>query len=79
MAPLLCCEFLAKGEVFKKQSATSAEQSMNRANQKSNGVCHARVLSHFTHGRQRCILLKSQTDRILARENATPGPRKGTI
>ena len=67
MPPLQCCELLAKSEVFKKQSATSAEQSKDRACQESNGVCHARVLSHFGGGLQRCILLKSQTDRILAR------------
>jgi hypothetical protein len=69
MPPHQCCGLLAKSEVFKKQSATSAEQSKDRARQESNGVCHATVLPRFSGGPQRCILLKSQVDRILARDN----------
>jgi WD40 repeat protein len=52
-------------------AATGAEERKLggcRANQESNAVYHARVLSHFACGRQRCILLKSHVGRILARD-----------
>ena len=68
MSSLQCRELLAKNEVLKKEPATSAEESKNCTNQESNGVNHSRVLSHFACGRQRSILLKSQADRILAKE-----------
>ena len=45
----------------------SAEEAKNRTYQESNGVYHARVLSYFACGWQRCTLLKSQADRVLAR------------
>jgi hypothetical protein len=69
ISSLQCRELLAKSQVFKKESTTSAEESRDRTYQESDGVYHARVLSHFACGRQRCILLKSQADRILANDS----------
>ena len=63
-------ELLAKSQIFKKDLVTSAEDSKDRTYQESDGVYHARVLSHFHCGRQRSILLKSQADRILANDNS---------
>jgi hypothetical protein len=65
---LQSCELLAKSQVLEKEYTTSAEESNDRAYQESNGGYHARVLSHFACGRQLCILLKSQADRILAND-----------
>src|ERR1700674_905950 len=53
MSSLQCRELLAKSQVFKKDLVTSAEDSKDRTYQESDGVYHARVLSHFHCGRQR--------------------------
>jgi hypothetical protein len=71
MFPLQGCQLLAKSQVFKKECATSAEKAKDRTYQEHERVCHARVLSHFACGRQLCILLKSQADRILANDTST--------
>jgi hypothetical protein len=64
-----CRELLAKSQIFKKESTTSAEESKARACQESDGVYHTGVLTHFARGRQRSILLKSQADRISANDS----------
>ncbi len=68
MFPFQRRELLTKGQVFKKESATSTDKPKNRTCQESDGTYHARVLAHFPCGRQCRILLKSQADRILAKE-----------
>jgi hypothetical protein len=68
MSPLQHRELLAKNQVLKEETAMSAEESKNRANQKSNSGYQATVLSHFACGRQPRILLKSQADRVLAND-----------
>jgi hypothetical protein len=70
MSSLQHRELLAKNQIFKQEPATSAEESKNRANQKSNGGYHATVLSHFACGRQRRILLKSKADGVLANDRS---------
>ena len=69
MPPLQCRELLAESQVLKEEAATGSEESKNRAYQESDSVYHAMVLPHFACERQRCILLKSQADRILANDN----------
>ena len=61
-------ELLAKSEVFEKQPATTVEESENRTRQKYKRVYHVRVLPRFACEWQCRILLKSQADRILARD-----------
>lgn len=73
MPPFQCRELLAKNEVFKKEPTTRAEEAKNRTYQESDGLYHEVVLSHFACERQRCILLKSQADRILANDRVTEG------
>jgi len=68
MSSLQCRELLAKSQVFKKESATIAEESQDRAYKEPNEIYHARLLSHSACGQQLCILLKSQADRILAND-----------
>ena len=57
-----------KGQVFKKEPTTSTEEPQNYAYQESDGTYHAMVLSHFTCGGQRCMLLKSQPNSILVND-----------
>jgi len=61
-------ELLAKSEVFEKQPATTVEESENRTRQEYKRVYHVRVLPRFACEWQCRILLKSQPDRILARD-----------
>ena len=63
-----CREWLAKGQVFEKQSATTMEESEDRTDQEYKRVYHVRVLSRFVCEWQCRILLKSQADRILAND-----------
>jgi len=69
MFALQCCELLAKGQVFKEESATIAEESQDRTYKELNDIYHASLLSHSACGQQLCILLKSQADRILANDS----------
>jgi hypothetical protein len=69
MLSFQCRELLAKSEVFEKQPATTVEESEDRTRQKHKRVYHVRVLSRFACEWQCRILLKSQTDGILARDN----------
>jgi len=62
-------ELLAKSEVFEKQPATTVEESENRTRQDYKRVYHVRVLPRFACEWQCRILLKSQADRILARDS----------
>ena len=75
MSSLQCRELLAKSQVFKKESATIAEESQDRAYKEPNEIYHARLLSHSACGQQLCILLKSQADRILANDKGSAGNR----
>jgi hypothetical protein len=61
-------ELLAKSEVFEKQTATTVEESENRTRQEYKRVYHVQVLPRFACEWQYRILLKSQADRILARD-----------
>jgi hypothetical protein len=63
-------ELLAKGEVFEKQPVTTVEESEDRTRQEYERVYHVRVLSRFACEWQCRIVLKSQADRILARDRA---------
>ena len=60
---------------FKKEPTTRAEEAKNRTYQESDGLYHEKVLAHFACGRQRCILLKSQADRVLANNTRCAGLR----
>ena len=64
-------ELLAKSQIFKKDLVTCVEDSKDRTYKEPNGVDHATVSSHLAGGRQPCILLKSQADRILANDKAS--------
>jgi len=68
MSALQCCELLTKSQVFQKESATIAEESQDHTYKELHDVYHASLLSHSACGQQLCILLKSQTDRILAND-----------
>src|SRR5437588_11244780 len=72
MSALQCCELLTKSQVFQKESATIAEESQDHTYKELHDVYHASLLSHSACGQQLCILLKSQTDRILANDRACP-------
>jgi hypothetical protein len=61
-------ELLAKSQVLKKQIAPSAEHAPNRSEQKPKQVDHVMLLSHLSCGRDGHILLKSQQNRIMARD-----------
>jgi len=61
-------ELLTKGQVFKKEPTTNAEEPKKSAYQESDGTDHAKVISHFVCGRQRRMLLKAQADCILAKD-----------
>jgi hypothetical protein len=63
-------ELLAKSEVFKKQTATTVEESGDCTRQEYKHVYHVRVLSRSTCEWQCRILLKPQADRIVARDRA---------
>src|SRR6516164_7006844 len=52
MPSLQRCELLAKGQVFKKQLAPSAEHAPNRSEQKRKQVHHVMLLSHLPCGRR---------------------------
>jgi hypothetical protein len=71
MPSLQRCELLAKSQVLKKQLAPSAEHAPNRSEQKRKQVHHVMLLSHLPCGREGRILLKSQQNRILARDTST--------
>src|SRR6266850_3167984 len=71
---LQCRELLAKSWIFKQKASTRAEEAKNRAEQQSEGVCHARLLSQFACGTQRRILLILQADTILSNDSR-PFPR----
>src|SRR5882762_1933729 len=66
---LQCRELLTKGEVFEQQRATSPKKAKNYAYELADSVDHAMVLPQFACGRQRCILLNSPADRILAKHS----------
>ena len=51
MFPFQRRELLTKGQVFEKESATSADKPNNRSCQESDGTYHARVLAYFPCGR----------------------------
>jgi len=68
MPSLQRCELLAKSQVLKKQIAPSAEYAPNRSEQKPKQVDHVMLLSHLSCGREGCILLKSQQNRIMTRD-----------
>ena len=65
-APL---NFCGAQQVFREEIAMSVEEPKKCAYQKSDGSDHEKALSHLVCGRQRRRLLKSQTDRILARDS----------
>jgi hypothetical protein len=69
MSSLQRCELLTKGQIFKDESLTSPKESQNRTDKEPNDFYHASLLSHSACGQQLCILLKSQSDRILANHN----------
>src|SRR5437588_11135189 len=75
MSPLQCCELLTKSQVFQKESATIAEESQDHTYKELHDVYHASLLSHSACGQQLCILLKSQTDRILANDRYKKEPK----
>ena len=66
MSSLQRCELLTKGQIFKDESLTSPKASQNRTGKEPNDIYHATLLSHSACGQQLCILLKSQSDRLLA-------------
>ena len=70
MSLFQCRELLTKDHVFKKEPTTSTEEPKKYVYQKSDSIDRAKVLSHFACGRQRRMLLKSQADRILARDRS---------
>ena len=59
-------ELLAKNKVFKKRASPRPEEPKNSAREDPEGVFHVGLLSRLACGTQRCDLLKSQADRILA-------------
>jgi hypothetical protein len=68
MPSFQCRELLAKSEVFEQQTAMTAEESEDRTDQEYKCVYHMRVLSRFACEWQCRILLKSQADRVLAKD-----------
>ncbi len=64
-----CHELLAKSKVLKKQCPTSPEKTRDQTGEQADRVDHPMLLPHFACGRQPCILLKSQTGRVLANDN----------
>jgi hypothetical protein len=68
MPPFQCRKLLAKSQVFEKQHATTVEELEDHTCQEYKRVNHLRVLSRFAFEWQCRILLKSQADRILARD-----------
>jgi hypothetical protein len=60
MSSFQCGELLTKGQVFKKEPPTITGEPKKYAYQESDSTYHAMVLSHFTYGWQRRMLLKSQ-------------------
>ena len=56
--PLEDCQLLAKSQIFMKKDSTSAEHSKRCTHQNSDGIYHAKVVSHFACGWQRSVLLK---------------------
>lgn len=69
MSSFQCRELLTKGQVFKKEATTSTEEPKKYAYQESDGIYHAKVLSHFACGRQRRMLYgtdsPSRLDKLL--------------
>jgi hypothetical protein len=63
------CELLAESEILKQEASTRAEKAKKRAEQKSEDVCHAALVSQLACGTQRRILLKLQPNRGLARDS----------
>jgi hypothetical protein len=59
-------ELVAEGQVFKNQPATTVEESEDHTREENKLFYH--VLSRFARKWEYHILLKSQADRILARE-----------
>ena len=59
MLSLQCNELLAKSQVFKKECVSSREEAKDCGYEQPNGIDHPGVLSHFSCGRQCCMLLKS--------------------
>jgi len=64
---------------FKQKASTRAEEAKNRAEQQSEGVCHARLLSQFACGTQRCILLKLQRTQFCRTTGKTQEMRRPEI
>src|SRR6267142_6493972 len=72
-------ELLAKSELFDQQTATTGEESEDRTDQEFKRVYYMRVLSRLACDWQCRILLKSQADRVLARDSAWRAKRKCLI
>ena len=72
-------ELLVKSEIFDQQTATTVEESEDRTDQEYKRVYHVRVLSRLACDWQCRILLKSQADRVLARDNVHNRCRKITL
>jgi hypothetical protein len=70
---------LAKSWIFKQKASTRAEEAKNRAEQHSEGVCHARLLSQFACGTQRCILLKLLANTILSNDRGGKNAKKRAV
>ena len=75
MVSFQCRKLLAKSEVFEKQRAMTVEESEDHTRQEYNRVYHVGVLSRFACEWQCRILLKSQADGILARDNSELLPK----
>jgi len=65
-----------RAKFSRNRPTTSAEETNKRICQESDGLYYARVLSHFACGWERCILVKSKADRIVA--NDTTRDQSGT-
>jgi hypothetical protein len=74
-------EYCELTKVLEKQRAPSAEGTQNRTKQESNDVGHVPLPPYMACGSERCILLKSQPNRVLVKYRAQPDkrccPRRG--
>jgi len=73
MASIQCRELIAKSDIFEKHHVTTAEEAKDSTRQKKKRAYYGRVLSRFSCELQCRILLKSQTDRILAIDSRKEG------
>ncbi len=63
MPSFSCRELLTEGQVYNKETRTSAEESKACTYAESDATDHMKVLSHFASLRHPPILLKSRADR----------------